>query len=201
MLLRRPALWDPQASGPPPPPPPGDPPLVPPGFEQRVIGPSCLNLRPTPTTIGTTPLACLSPGTVLEPLGDTATDVTGRDWMQVRVGGLEGWVATEFVVLVPIAPGLVDGRATYYHPSLAGNPMFCGGMYDPNNPTIAASTTHPCGTQLRLWRDGRSIRVIVQDTGLLPLNHIDLSEAAYNQLGLPAEGIIPIQIEVLSRPH
>ena len=201
VLLRRPAFWDPQASGPPPPPPPGDPPLVPPGFEQRVIGPSCLNLRPAPTTIGTTPLACLSPGTVLEPLGATATDVTGRDWMQVRFLGLEGWVATEFVALVPITPGLVEGVATFYHPSLAGDPMFCSGIYDPNNPTIAASTTHPCGTQLRLWRDGRSIRVTVQDTGLLPLNHIDLSEAAYNQLGLPAEGIIPIQIEVLSRPH
>ena len=212
VLLRRPAVWDPQASAPPAfppdPPPPADQdpgeasgPGTPEGFEYRVVGPSCLNLRPAPTTIGTTPITCLAGGTVLQPLGPTATDVSGRDWMRVRVLGLEGWVATEFVALLPITPGLVQGVATFYHPSLAGNPMFCGGVYNPNDLTIASSTAYPCGTQLRLWRDGRSIVVTVQDTGLLPLNHIDLSEAAYNQLDLPAEGIIPIQIEVLSRPQ
>jgi rare lipoprotein A (peptidoglycan hydrolase) len=40
----------------------------------------------------------------------------------------------------------------------------------------------------------------VQDTGLLPTNHVDLSEAAYDQLGLQAEGRIPVLIEVLSTP-
>lgn len=227
LLLDANAVWDPLAQGPvaPPPddPPPDDPPpedepeIAPPdaGLAQ-VVGPVCLNLRPAPTTIGTTPITCLAAGTVLELLGPTAVDATGRAWTQVRVLGLTGWVATEFTI--PFDPETIeeggnggvglegppgdtpDGVASFYHPSLAGNPMYCGGVYNPNDPTIAASTTYDCGTRLRVWRGNVFVDVVVQDTGLLPANHIDLSASAYNQLGLPAEGIIPVRIELLALP-
>lgn len=95
---------------------------------------------------------------------------------------------------------IVDGEATFYHPSLHGNAMFCGGLYDRTDPTIAAATGWPCGTRLRVWRDDRSIDVVVQDTGLLASNQIDLSEAAFQQLGDFAEGRIPVRIEALPSP-
>ena len=220
LLLRAAALWDPLADDPVPPPPPeeDDPTVTPPDVALiQVVGPLCLNLRPLPTTIGTTPITCLAPGTVLEPLGDTATDVTGREWTHVRVRGLDGWVASEFTrpfdspenggnggnggSSADGPPGdTLEAVASFFHPSLAGNPMYCGGVYNPNDPTIAASTTYDCGTRLRVWRGNAFVDVVVQDTGFLPANQIDLSEAAYNQLGLPAEGIIPVRIELLALP-
>ncbi|PZC43277.1 MAG: Rare lipoprotein A [Chloroflexi bacterium] len=228
LLLDADAVWDPNAEGPvalptePPAPGPEEPPPVEEGDAPpepdlaQVLGPVCLNLRPAPTTIGTTPILCLAPGTVLEVLEGAARDGTGRAWMEVRTLGVSGWVASEFTrpfdpetiaedgnggVDLEGPPGdTLDGVASYYHPSLAGNVMYCGGIYNPTDATIAASTTYSCGTQLRVWRGNVFVDVVVQDTGLLPANHIDLSEAAYNQLGLPAEGIIPVRIEVLALP-
>ncbi|KKM59988.1 hypothetical protein LCGC14_1546470 [marine sediment metagenome] len=43
----------------------------------------------------------------------------------------------------------------------------------------------------RIWL-GPCIRVVVQDTGLFPSNDLDLSEAAFQKLGLLAEGRIEI---------
>ena len=97
---------------------------------------------------------------------------------------------------------VVRGEATYYHPSLAGGPMYCNGdPYDPTDPQIAAAVSWPCGTRLRVWRDERSVDVVIQDTGLLGPNHVDLSEAAFERLGLFAEGRIPVLIEVLAGPE
>jgi hypothetical protein len=178
----------------------------------QVVGPVCLNLRLVPSTIGNTPITCLAGGVILENFGEVATDVTGRGWLKVDTVGLSGWVATEFTVpfaaaraSTPVEPAVPPGDtanavASYYHPSLAGNPMYCGSTYNPNDPSIAASTTYDCGTQLRVWRDDRFVEVVVWDTGLLPGNHIDLSEAGYNQLGLPSEGIIPVRIELIALP-
>ena len=76
--------------------------------------------------------------------------------------------------------------------------MYCGGIYNPNDPTVAASTTWPCGTRLRVSYGGNSIDVVVQDTGLLGGFHLDLSEAGFQALAPLAEGRISIHIEVLS---
>ena len=165
--------------------------------EARVIGPGCLNLRPAPTTVGTIPIACLTEGSVVTPSGQTSLDGEGRTWLFVTVSSLTGWVASEYVAEYAVGAS-VTGIATYYHPSLSGNPMYCGGFYNPNDPTIAATTVWPCGTPLRVSRADRYVDVIVQDTGLLPANHVDLSEAAFQQLGLLAEGSLTVQIEVRS---
>jgi rare lipoprotein A (peptidoglycan hydrolase) len=88
--------------------------------------------------------------------------------------------------------------ATWYHPSLHGNVMRYGGVYDRHDPTIAASNAYPAGTPLRVTRVGtdRSISVTVRDTGAPSLT-LDLSEAGFMQLGTLAEGRIPVTVEVL----
>ena len=183
----------------------------------QVLGPGCLNLRPAPTINGTTPIECLAGGTILESLGESHADITGRYWVKVRVRGLTGWVAREFTspyhLPGSVQPGdnsgadsdgppsdAVIGEATFYHDSLAGRTMYCGGVYDPDDPTIAASTTYDCGARLRVWRGDRYVDVAVQDTGAFPVNDIDLSPAAFKQIGLLAEGRISVRIEVLALP-
>ncbi|MCY3919032.1 MAG: hypothetical protein OXG38_04365 [Chloroflexi bacterium] len=182
----------------------------------RVVVSDCLNLRPAPS-LNTTPILCLKPGTPLRSLGETEVDETGREWVRVAAEGRAGWVAREFTTpsqrpgtAAPAANSGTDpngppahavaGDATFYHHSLAGNVMRCGGIYDPNDPTIAASTTYDCGTRLRVWRGMQYVDVTVQDTGRFPVNDIDLSPAAFNKIGIPAEGRIRVHVEVLSQP-
>ncbi len=211
------AVWDPGAGAPADPAAGGDDSETPGPDLLQILGPVCLNLRPAPTTIGTTPIECLAGGTIVQSLGDTEVDVTGREWIKVSVRGLTGWVAREFTTPHQrpgsVGPGdnsgtnpagppsnTLVGEATFYHDSLAGNPMYCGGIYDPNDPTIAASTKYDCGTRLRIWRETRYVDVEVQDTGVFPADKIDLSPAAFNRLGMLAEGRISVRIEVLALP-
>ena len=162
----------------------------------RVIGPGCLNLRPAPTTIAAPPLDCLTVGTVVVPTGAASRDDSGREWLEVRVAGATGWVASEFVMEFS-GSGEDMAEATYYHSSLEGQRMYCGGVYSASDPTIAASTAWPCGTRLRLWRGDRFVDVTVQDTGYLTVSHVDLSQAAFLQLGVLAEGRLLVRVEVL----
>ena len=119
-------------------------------------------------------------------------------WVRMRLPGAT-WNPVVGVVPSDEANQVVAGQATYYHPSLAGGPMYCSGhAYDPQDPTIASSVSWSCGTRLRVWRDDRSVEVIVQDTGALAQNQVDLSEAAFRQLGDLAEGRLNVLIEVLS---
>ncbi len=213
------AVWDPGAGALADPAAGGDDSETPGPDLLQILGPVCLNLRPAPTTIGTTPIECLAGGTIVQSLGDTEVDVTGRDWVKVKVrtSGQSGWVAREFTTPYQrpgsVGPGdnsgtdssgppgdAIEGEATFYHHSLNGNPMFCGDIYDPRDPTIAASTTYDCGARLRVWRDTRYVDVVVQDTGAFPVNDIDLSPAAFEKLGSLAEGRISVRIEVLALP-
>jgi rare lipoprotein A (peptidoglycan hydrolase) len=88
--------------------------------------------------------------------------------------------------------------ATFYHPSLAGELMANGQLYDPRNPRIASSNRHRLGTLLLLRRvDGTAaVRVQVMDRGSSELG-LDLSEAAFQHLGPLWEGRIPVCVEVL----
>ena len=164
-----------------------------------VLGPGCLNLRAQPTTINNTPITCMSVGTRVEGFGSPQLDGDGREWLRVTFHELQGWAAAEFLRAGgdPFSVHTITGEATFYHPSLTGDPMFCGGIYDPGDATIAASTNWPCGTRLRLLTTESSIDVIVQDTGLLAPMHIDLSEAAFEMLAPLSAGRIAIVIEVI----
>jgi len=88
--------------------------------------------------------------------------------------------------------------ATYYDPSLAGQPMANGQPYDPRNPQLASSNRHHLGTHLLLRRaDGVATVVVeVMDRGSPELG-LDLSEAAFQRLGSLQEGRIPVCVEVV----
>jgi len=123
-------------------------------------------------------------------------------WVRMRIGGAR-WNPASGVIDPDRAARLVQGEITYYHPSLASGVMFCPphNRYDPQDVTVGAAVTWPCGTRLRIWRDERFVDVVVQDTGLLGHNHVDLSEAAFQRLAILPEGRVSVLIEVLAGPE
>ena len=123
-------------------------------------------------------------------------------WLQMRVAGAR-WNPANGIIEADRASRVVPGEITYYHPSLAGGVMFCPphNQYDPQDVTVGAAVTWPCGTRLRIWRDERFVDVIVQDTGDLGHNHVDLSEAAFQRLAILPEGRVSVLIEVLAGPE
>ena len=167
-----------------------------------VLGPGCLNLRPEPSTVGTMPSVCLAEGTPLSLTGDTAHDASGALWYAVSAEGQTGWVYAAFLSTGPDpwTPDGVDGQATFYDSSFTGQPLACGGVYDPSDATIAAATSWPCGTRLRVSRGSRFVDVVVCDTGLLPSFHVDLSAAAFQKIGDLPEGNLSVHITVLGPP-
>jgi uncharacterized protein YraI len=135
---------------------------------------------------------------------------TSDGWVLVAFNGQTGWASTQFLSIEgappspseaarpgPGATGSVRAVITYYHPSLEGGPMFCGGRYRGEDATIAAATGWPCGTKLRVCRGSACVVVTVQDTGALPSNHVDLSIAAFRQLGTLAEAKLEGTVEVV----
>lgn len=83
-----------------------------------------------------------------------------------------------------------DQEATYYHPSLHGNQMGCfrGDTYNRYDADIAAvsptiSYHYPCGATIIVSGPQGTIQVTRRD--ICPgcrANHIDLSEAAFEQV-------------------
>ena len=111
-------------------------------------------------------------------------------------------------------PTVIAGTATFYAEDFQGRIMANGVAFDMDDPSIAAANQWPLGTRLRLrrapggpWdatlspqeRDlyfNRSVIVTVQDHG--DFTHaLDLSRAAFAQLGRTGEGVIHLTIEVL----
>lgn len=111
-------------------------------------------------------------------------------------------------------PPLVAGTATFYADDFQERVMASGDPFDMNDLSVAAANQWPLGTRLRLRRApgspwdstltteqrseyfGRSIIVTVQDHG--DFTHaLDLSRAAFAQLGRPSEGVIRLLIEPL----
>ncbi len=88
--------------------------------------------------------------------------------------------------------------ATYYDPSLAGEPMANGQPYDPRNPRLASSNRHRLGTLLLLRRtdSARAVVVEVMDRGSPELS-LDLSEAAFQQLAPLQVGRVAVCVEVV----
>ena len=81
---------------------------------------------------------------------------------------------------------------TPYDDGLAGNPLGCGGTYDPSDPTVIAvslplAADFPCGSHIAIWGPAGQIVGVRQDT--CPgcgANHLDLSRAAFNAVCGPA---------------
>lgn len=145
---------------------------------------------------------------------------TSDGWLLVAHAGQTGWMAAELLqiegelalarpgatplasIMSAVAPGTTTVRSTitYYHPSLEGGAMACGGRYRMDDPTIAAATSWPCGTRLRVCYNANCVVVTVQDTGHLGPNWVDLSTAAFRQLAPLAEMLITGSTEVLPPP-
>ncbi len=95
---------------------------------------------------------------------------------------------------------VLEGRATYYSDSLAGNRTASGEVYNPQG-FSAASRDLPFGTIVRVTRvdNGRSVIVRVNDRG--PFRDrsriLDLSKAAARKLRMLREGVVEIRAEVL----
>jgi rare lipoprotein A len=93
------------------------------------------------------------------------------------------------------------GRASYYSDRLAGRPTASGEPYDPRALT-AAHRTLPFGSLVDVVRrDGRRVRVRINDRGPFARGKIiDLSRRAAEAIGLINDGVTDVLIELVSRP-
>jgi uncharacterized protein YraI len=147
---------------------------------------------------------------------------TSDGWVLAAYAGMSGWAKAEFLqtdgltaappampgatpaagALAPPSPSAVIGGATaatitYYDPKFEGSPMACGGRYRGEDATIAAATSWPCGTKLRVCRNGACVTVIVQDTGHMGPNWVDLSTSAFRQIAPLPDQLVHGTVEVV----
>lgn len=96
------------------------------------------------------------------------------------------------------APPLQEGLASYYGDQFHGRSTASGEPYDKDAMT-AAHRTLAFGTMVRVTRvdDGRAVVVRVNDRGpFVEGRIIDLSRKAAEQLGMIADGVVRVRIEV-----
>jgi rare lipoprotein A len=95
---------------------------------------------------------------------------------------------------------VLEGKATYYGDSLAGNKTANGDVYDPRGFT-AAHRTLPFNTIVRVVRldTQRYVYVRINDRG--PFGNaqriIDVSKIAAERLGMLRAGVVRVRVEVL----
>ncbi|MGL5034189.1 MAG: septal ring lytic transglycosylase RlpA family protein [Microcystaceae cyanobacterium] len=85
--------------------------------------------------------------------------------------------------------------ATYYGNHFSGRPMANGKPYNPNQ-LVAAHPRYPIGTRLRVTnrKTGKSVVVTVSDRCSCSL---DLSRAAFKQIGNIKKGRVPVSVSRL----
>ncbi len=98
---------------------------------------------------------------------------------------------------------VLEGKATYYADSLAGNHTANGDVYDPGAFT-AAHKKLPFGTIVRVVRTDTKATTYVRINDRGPFGPaeriIDLSKAAARKLDMLRAGVIPVRVEVVQRP-
>jgi rare lipoprotein A len=94
------------------------------------------------------------------------------------------------------SPSIERGEAAFYSNSLEGHKTACGGIYSPGELT-AAHPTRKCGTKLRVTnlRNGKVVRVTVNDRLPPGKRVIDLSYAAAEALGFVKQGTTLVKVE------
>ena len=98
----------------------------------------------------------------------------------------------------PQAVGGLHGMASYYWEPQA---LASGGRFNPNAMT-AAHKTLPFGTRVRVTHmgNGRSVEVKINDRGPYVAGRIiDLSKAAAGVIGMTAQGVARVAVEVLGK--
>jgi rare lipoprotein A len=92
-----------------------------------------------------------------------------------------------------------EGKASYYHDSLAGNSTASGEPYDPQALT-AAHKTLEFGTRVRVTylKNDKSVDVVINDRGPhVDDRIIDLSRAAAEAIDLIDDGTGVVRVDVL----
>jgi rare lipoprotein A len=107
------------------------------------------------------------------------------------------WTRKSLSAAGPRASGS-QGIASYYW---QGQRVASGGRFNPNAMT-AAHRTLPFGTRVRVTHigNGRSVEVTINDRGpFIRGRIIDLSKAAAGVIGMTAQGLARVSVEVLGR--
>jgi rare lipoprotein A len=98
---------------------------------------------------------------------------------------------------------VLDGKASYYADSLAGNHTASGERYRPGKLT-AANRDLAFGTVVRVVRkdNGRSVTVRINDRGPFGDKRriIDVSRAAAEKLDMIRAGVVDVRVEILEEP-
>ena len=98
---------------------------------------------------------------------------------------------------------ILRGKAAWYGGKHHGGPTASGERFDKHALT-AAHRKLPFGTRVRVTnlRNKRSVEVRINDRGPFGKREriIDVSEAAARRLGMLRAGVVPVTVEILSRP-
>jgi uncharacterized protein YraI len=152
-----------------------------------------LHLRASPSTSGSD-LAVLPVGRMVHITADGTTD----GWYPVQAAEGAGWVNGSYLQAVP-----VDARAariTWYGHDFDGGVLACGGVFNADDPGVAAANGWPCGTRLKVCVATRCTTVEVRDRGHLPAGAIDLSSAAFQRLASLEAGVLAGTMQVTTDP-
>lgn len=102
----------------------------------------------------------------------------------------------------PDAKPLEVGQASWYGLQLAGHPTASGERFEPRQYT-AAHRTLAFGTWVEVRRidTGSTVRVRINDRGPRdPKRVIDLSQKAAEDLGMIKEGVVRVELRIVSGP-
>jgi len=93
---------------------------------------------------------------------------------------------------------LTSFKATYYSDTFHGKVMRSGQVYDANKLTCA-SNTHKLGTKLKVTNieNGKSVIVLVADTGSFKKITLDLSKRAFSKIAELDKGVVEVKIKVV----
>jgi rare lipoprotein A len=91
---------------------------------------------------------------------------------------------------------LTSFKASYYSDTFQGKVMRSGQVYDANKLTCA-SNTHKLGTRLKVTNveNGKSVIVLVADTGSFSKVTLDLSKKAFERIAELEKGVIEVTIK------
>lgn len=102
-----------------------------------------------------------------------------------------------------------SGLASWYGPGFQGKPVACQPSqlpknakhlhYYDQNALTAAHKTLKCGSLVRVTYMGKSVVVMITDSGPYVEDRvIDLSHAAAKRIGLKKSGVAPVQLNIVS---
>jgi len=99
-------------------------------------------------------------------------------------------ILTSLTICTPVQARPIT--ATVYSDYFHGRVTYCGQTYE-HWGISAAHPWLPCGTRVRVSRQGRSVTVPITDR--CDCSSIDLSAGAAYRLGVPLDGIATVQID------